>query len=126
MDATAQSGGARVASPYGAYRDILGYDPFSRFFSHVDPGIEVFRTETGFTVEIPVAGFRPEEIDVTVKDDIVTVSGKSERRAFTRSLQLPDDVDTNTTEARVENGLLSLALKRHPEAQPRKIQIQHN
>jgi HSP20 family protein len=105
---------------------VFGYDPFSRFFSTMDPAIEVFRTEQGFTVEIPVAGFKPGEIDVTVKEDIVTVSGKSERRAFTRSLQLPDDVDPNSINAKVENGLLTLELGRHPEAQPRKIEIQHN
>jgi HSP20 family protein len=116
----------RNASPYAAYRDLLGYDPFSRFFSAMDPTIEVFRTENGFTVEIPVAGFKPGEIDVTVKDDVVTVSGKSERRAFTRSLQLPDDVDPNSIQANAENGLLTLELSRHPEAQPRKIEIKHN
>jgi HSP20 family molecular chaperone IbpA len=58
-----------------------------------------------------------------VKENILTVSGKSERRAFTRSLQLPDDVDPESIEADVTDGLLSLALKRHPQAQPRRIEI---
>jgi HSP20 family molecular chaperone IbpA len=118
--------GARAASPYGAFRDLIGYDPFSRFFSTLDPAIEVFRTDEGYDVEIPVAGFKPGEIDITVKEDVLTVSGKTERRAFTRALQLPDDIDQSTIEAKVEDGMLSLKLKRRPETQPRKIEIKHN
>lgn len=119
---------ATTAATYAPWRDVLGYDPFRRFFSNLDPEIDVVRNENGFDVEIPVAGYTPEEIDVTVKDDVLTVAGKSERRAFTRALKLPDDVDTASIEAKVENGLLSLRLTRHPEAQPRKIPIRasHN
>jgi HSP20 family molecular chaperone IbpA len=117
-------GGAVTYSPL---REMLGYDPFRRFFSNVDPQIDVIRTENGFDVEIPVPGFKTDEIEIVVKENILTVTGKSERRAFTRSLKLPDDVNTQAIEASVENGLLLLNLARHPEAQPRKIQIKaHN
>jgi len=81
------------------------------------------RTEIGFDVEIPVAGYTPDQIDVTVRDDILTVAGKSERRAFTRALKLPEDVDGGAIEASVANGMLSLRLARYPETQPRKIAI---
>jgi HSP20 family molecular chaperone IbpA len=113
-------GGAVAYSPW---REMLGYDPFRRFFSNLDPEIDVVRTESGFEVEIPVAGFKPEDVEIVVKDDILTVSGKNDRRAFTRSLKLPEDIDTQNVDAAVEHGLLSLRLQRHPEAQPRKIEI---
>jgi HSP20 family protein len=118
-------GGAVAYSPW---REMLGYDPFRRFFSNLDPEIDVVRTESGFDVEIPVAGFKADDIEIVVKDDILTVSGKNDRRAFTRSLKLPDDIDTENVDAGVENGLLALKLRRHPEAQPRKITIKtsHN
>lgn len=112
-----------AAVPYSPLRDMLGYDPFRRFFSNVDPLIDVIRTAEGFDVEIPVPGFKNEQLEIVVKENILTVTGKSERRAFTRSLKLPDDVDTSAIEASVENGLLQLTLKRFPEAQPRKIEI---
>jgi HSP20 family molecular chaperone IbpA len=115
---------AAGALTYSPLREMLGYDPFRRFFSNVDPQIDVIRTDAGFDVEIPVPGFRTDQIEIVVKENILTVTGKSERRAFTRSLKLPEDVDTQTIEASVENGLLSLSLKRHPEAQPRRIEIQ--
>ena len=108
---------------YSPVRDLLGYDPFRRFFSSVDPGIEVVRTEGGFEVEIPVAGFTAEQIEIVMKDDILTLTGKSERRSFTRSLQLPDEIDPQTVEAAVANGLLTLSLKRHPSVEPRRIEI---
>jgi len=114
---------AAGALTYSPLREMLGYDPFRRFFSNVDPQIDVIRTDAGFDVEIPVPGFRTDQIEIVVKENILTVTGKSDRRAFTRSLKLPEDVDTQTIEASVENGLLSLSLKRHPEAQPRRIEI---
>ena len=114
------AGGAVTYSPL---REMLGYDPFRRFFSNVDPQIDVIRTESGFDVEIPVAGFKTDQIDLVVKESVLTVTGKSERRAFTRSLKLPDEIDTESIEASVENGLLTLALKRHIDAEPRRIEI---
>jgi HSP20 family molecular chaperone IbpA len=116
-----EGGGGAVT--YSPLREMLGYDPFRRFFSNVDPQIDVLRTDNGFDVEIPVPGFKTNEIEIVVKENVLTVTGKSERRAFTRSLKLPDDVDTQNIEASVENGLLLLNLSRHPEAQPRKIEI---
>jgi HSP20 family protein len=115
------SNGAAVA--YSPLREMLGYDPFRRFFSNVDPQIDVIRTDTGFEVEIPVPGFKTEQIELIVKENVLTLTAKSDRRAFTRSLKLPDDVDAQNIEASVDNGLLTLALKRHPDAQPRRIEI---
>ena len=114
------AGGAVTYSPL---REMLGYDPFRRFFSNVDPQIDVIRTDTGFEVEIPVPGFKTDQIEIVVKENVLTLTGKSERRAFTRSLKLPDDVDTQNIEATVDNGMLTLVLKRHPDAQPRRIEI---
>jgi HSP20 family molecular chaperone IbpA len=112
--------GGAVAVPL---REMLGYDPFRRFLPNVDPEMEVVRTENGWDVEIPVPGYRPEQIDIVVKDDVLTVSGKSEKRAFTRSLRLPQEVDAENIEATVEYGMLALGLKRHPAAEPRKIEV---
>jgi HSP20 family molecular chaperone IbpA len=111
------------AVPYSPLREMLGYDPFRRFFSNVDPQIDVIRTDSGFEVEIPVPGFKIEQIELVVKENILTLTAKSERRAFTRSLQLPDDVDAQKIQASVADGLLTLVLHREPDAQPRRIEI---
>ena len=108
--------------------DLLGWDPFRNFYSGVGQagGIEVARAENGYSVEIPVAGFRPEEIDVTLEDDVLTVSGKSEKRQFKRSLLLPEEIDGDNIQAKVEHGMLTIALNVHPKAQPKKIAVNYN
>jgi HSP20 family protein len=120
---TFESTSAGGAVPYSPLREMLGYDPFRRFFSNVDPQIDVIRTESGFEVEIPVPGFKNDDIEIVVKENVLTLTGKNERRAFTRSLKLPDDVDVSNIDALVDNGLLTLVLKRHPEAQPKRIEV---
>lgn len=86
-------------------------------------GVDVTRTEDGYDVEVPVPGFRPEDIEITYQDGVITVSGRSERRTFTRSLSVPDDIDEEHVEANVEHGILTLHLKQLPERQPRRISI---
>lgn len=113
-----------TASPLTVpFREMLGYDPFRRLLPNVEPEMEVVRNDNGWDVEIPVAGYRPDHIQIEVKDDVLTISAKSDKRAFTRSLRVPQEVDMQNIEATVEYGMLSLALTRHPEAEPRKIAI---
>ena len=105
--------------------DILGFDPFRNFYPGVAQyhGLDIAKNEQGYTVEIPVAGFRPEQIDVTLDQNVLTVSGKSEKRQFTRSLLLPEEIDPESIHANVEDGLLTLQLSFHPKAQPKKITV---
>jgi HSP20 family molecular chaperone IbpA len=114
-----RSASSRMAS-WTPIRDLLGFDPFAsmRGFEH-----DVTRTENGYEVEIPVPGFTPENVDVTFQDDVITVTAKSERRSFTRSFTVPEDVDPERIEARVKDGMLDLTLSRRPEAQPRRIPV---
>ncbi len=121
----ANTGGtAVVRSPLSEW---LGFDPFRNFVastSGLSTGVEITRTDTGFNVEIPVAGFKPEEIDVTLEDNVLTVTGKSEKRQFSRSLLLPEEINPEAITAKVEHGLLHLTLAVYPKVQPRKITVE--
>ncbi|HXF33951.1 MAG TPA: Hsp20/alpha crystallin family protein [Candidatus Acidoferrales bacterium] len=121
--ATRAQNGLQVRSPFG---DWLGWDPFRNFASspNLAPGIEVTRSETGYAVEVPVPGYKPDQIDVTLDEHVLTVAGKAEKRQFTRSLLLPEEIDAETIAARVEHGMLSLTLNFHPKAQPKKIAVE--
>ena len=126
IDTMNRNGRTIVARPFG---DLLGWDPFRNFATGAASfaGIEVTRSEQGgFTVDVPVAGYKPEQIDVTLEDGVLTVTGKSERRQFTRSLLLPEEIDGENVGAHVEHGLLTLTLNIHPKAQPKKIAITSN
>jgi HSP20 family protein len=128
-DAGAGSQMAQRRQTGGLFADLLGFDPLR---SLVPPlanvasalGVDISRTQDGYVVEIPVPGFTPDQIEVTVQDDTLMVSGKSDRRSFTRQLILPEEIDPDQISAVVENGLLTLRLPRRPESQPRRIAVQ--
>lgn len=105
------------------FGDLLGFDPFRMVPASPGWGFEITKAETGYTVELPVPGYRPEDIEVTVEDRVLTIIGKAERRQFTRTLVLPDEIDTEQVGAVVENGMLTLDLRLHAKAQPRKIPV---
>jgi molecular chaperone IbpA len=102
------------------------------------PPYNIERTdENAYRIEIAVAGFRPEELNVEVKENLLTVQGRKAanedgrrflhrglaERNFERRFQLADYVVV--TDASLDNGLLSISLKRElPEAlKPRRIEI---
>jgi HSP20 family molecular chaperone IbpA len=105
---------------------LLDWDPFRSLM----PGnllnmygMEVARSDDGYDVEVPVPGFRPEDIDISYQDGAITVTGRNERRSFTRSLSIPDDIDEERIEASCEHGVLTLHLHQLPQRQPRRISI---
>lgn len=95
--------------------------------------------DDSYKIEIAVAGFREDELDITVKDYTLTVTGEQNRdekeegptylhkgisaRNFTRTFTLGEHV--KVTNAVVENGLLAISLEREvpEEAKPKKIAI---
>ncbi|HYW53840.1 MAG TPA: Hsp20/alpha crystallin family protein [Dongiaceae bacterium] len=111
----------------GLVSDLFGFDPLRAFMGNPQQSYnfsgDVQKTEDGWNVEIPVPGYKPDQIDVTVEDRVLTVTGKTERRSFQRSILLPEDVDAEAIDAKVEHGMLTLALRLHPKAQPRKIEV---
>jgi len=109
--------------PWTPFRDLLGFDPFQSLRSGWAFEYDVRRSEAGYEVEVPVAGYKPEDIDVTFQDGVVAVNGKGERRSFSRSFTVPEDVDPDAIEAHVNHGMLVLTLARRPEAQPKRIAV---
>jgi HSP20 family molecular chaperone IbpA len=106
------------------FGDVLGFDPFRGFpAGNAGYGFEIARAENGYRIELPVPGFRPDQIDVTIEDRVLTIVGKSEKRNFTRTVVIPEEIDADNIGANVENGLLALELHVHPKAQPRKIVV---
>ena len=127
------------------YRSVVGFDRLASLLetASVDaaagyPPYNIERTdENAYRVEIAVAGFRPEELNIEVKENLLTVQGRKAanddqrkflhrglaERNFERRFQLADYVVV--TEAKLADGLLSISLKRElPEAlKPRRIEI---
>ena len=127
------------------YRSVVGFDRLAQLLetASVDqatgyPPYNIERTdENAYRIEIAVAGFRADELNIEVKENLLTVQGRkaandAERRFlhrglaerdFERRFQLADYVIV--ADARLADGLLSIALRRElPEAlKPRRIKI---
>jgi HSP20 family protein len=103
------------------------------------PALNVWTNEEGLNVTAEVPGVKPEEIEISVVGDTLTLSGtrkaeeldesvryhRQERGYgdFTRSLQLPFQVDVDKVEATFRNGVLMVAMPRAEEDKPRKIAV---
>ena len=127
------------------YRSVVGFDRLADLLDTAAadsaagyPPYNIERTdENAYRVEIAVAGFRPDELDIEVKENLLTVTGRKTandgqrtflhrglaERNFERRFQLADYVVV--TDANLADGLLSISLKRElPEAlKPRRIEI---
>lgn len=127
MSALVRNGRGAVADrqgvPWSPLQGLFGLDPFQSGLRNWDFGFEVTRTETGYEVEVPVPGFNSSNVEMTLKDGIVSVNGRNERHTFSRSFTVPEDVDPEKIEATVADGMLTIRLERRPEAQPKRITI---
>lgn len=127
------------------YRSVVGFDRLADLLDSATteaatgyPPYNIERTgENAYRIEIAVAGFKPEDLNIEVKENLLTVQGRKPandetkrylhrglaERNFERRFQLADYVVV--TDADLSDGLLSIALKRElPEAlKPRRIEI---
>ena len=127
------------------YRSVVGFDRLADLLDAAStetasgyPPYNIERTgENSYRIEIAVAGFKSKDLNIEIKENLLTVKGrKSEtddarrylhrglaERNFERRFQLADYVIV--TDAQLADGLLSLSLKRElPEAlKPRRIEI---
>ena len=128
MSALVQNGRGKVADrpagiAWSPLQGLFGMDPFQSPFRSWDFGFEVTRTESGYEVEVPIPGFNSSSIEMTLKDGIVSVNGRTDRRTFSRSFSVPEDVDPEKINASIADGMLTITLERRPEAQPKRITI---
>jgi molecular chaperone IbpA len=126
------------------YRSVVGFDRLASLLEAATteaasgyPPYNIERTdENAYRVEIAVAGFKPEELNIEVKENLLTVQGRKAAnddrrylhrglaaRNFERRFQLADYVVV--TDASLADGLLAISLERQlPEAlKPRRIEI---
>lgn len=101
--------------------------------------MDVSETEDAYEIDASVPGIKPEDIDVTLDNNVLTIRGQTkaereekgktyhvrERRmgSFARSITLPSTVSADRIDARYEDGVLKLRLPKAEEARPKRIEI---
>jgi HSP20 family protein len=109
------------------------------FGGRLVPSADLCETATSVEVRMDLPGLKPEEIDIQLANNVLTVSGERkaekeekgqtfhrvERRrgAFSRSLTLPSAVVEDKVEAQYRDGVLTITLQKTDEAKSRKIKV---
>jgi HSP20 family protein len=101
--------------------------------------IDLYETQDDVMIEMAAPGYRPEDINISIEGDTVTVRGESlsslesreksyyrrERRAgsFRRAVRVPVAVKAEMAEASFDNGIIRLRLPKAEEAKPHRVPI---
>lgn len=103
------------------------------------PAVDMYQEKDHLVVEMPLPNIEADKVDISVENDVLTVSGRTERKtetkredyyrkeiregSFSRSLILPMAVKGEEAEAVYENGALRITLPKKEEAKPKRIAI---
>ena len=104
------------------------------------PAVDIKENQNELTFDVEIPGINPENVEITADNGVLTIRGErtSERKeddesryhiversygSFTRSFQLPQNIDESKIEATCNNGILSVHVPKAALPQPKKIQI---
>lgn len=105
------------------------------------PAIDVIENADGFIIKAALPGWKPENVDITIENGVLTLSGEvkeeTERNdeaskyhvreicqnSFTRRVSLPAEVEADKAKAEFENGVLTLNLPKAEVVKPKQIKI---
>jgi len=111
----------------------------SEEFGPASLSLDVYETDGSYVVKAAVPGVDPEQLEISVDDDILSIKGSFEHKdesreenylrrelrsgSFERTLRLPPTVDAEHADAEFERGMLKLTLPKKEEAKARSIKI---
>ena len=129
-------------------RRLSLYNDFDRMVNSVfndsavktngSPAVDIREEKDSYLLEAEVPGLTEKDIDIQVKENLLTLSSRVEENKdakngyllrerkpvqFKRSFILPKDVDQEKIEARYSSGVLALSLPKKPEAKPKTIDV---
>jgi len=103
------------------------------------PAMDLLETEDHLVLRGDLPGLTEDDIDIEIKDNVLTVSGErnaeGEERSegyyrverafgsFSRSLTLPQGVDVGQVEANFDKGVLEVRIPKPADAKPTRVQI---
>jgi HSP20 family protein len=101
--------------------------------------IDVYQTNDDIVIKSTIAGVKPENLDVNINNDMVTIRGERQQDEeisadsyyyqecywgpFSRSVILPVEIIADKAEATMKNGILTLRLPKADTTKTRKIQV---
>ncbi len=110
----------------------------SEWVNRYNQQLDLYETANGYDLHFPIAGAKPDDIDVTVQNNVVTIGWETTTQIPANAKQLvngiqhgkyqeqsplPSELDANATGANYENGMLYLPLAKAPQATTKKIKV---
>ena len=98
--------------------------------------MNLYETNDNYILQVPVPGVKPDQLSITVRENVVTIQGSTEIPApegarpiymgtgpsqIREQIQLPGDVNADQAVATYDNGVLTLTLPKAPSARERAI-----
>jgi len=126
------------------FRDSMDQVFNDRFFRGFDMGtrtpvlpIDAYSTDDAIVLVADVPGLKPEELNITMEGDTLTIKGELKPAAeprnyllrerlvgkFERTLTVNTPIDVNKVDARFENGVLTLTLPKAEAVKPKQITV---
>ena len=134
--------------PFRMMREMLRWDPFremapasARAFAERDwiPAFEVRENKDAYVFKADLPGIKPEDLEVSLTGNRLAIAGKREHEkeakndtfytyersygTFSRAFTLPDGIDPAHVKSELKDGVLTIAVPKKPEAQPKRIPI---
>lgn len=104
------------------------------------PAIDLYEDKDNVVVEATLAGIDPDNVDISIENDVLTIRGESEKKSevddknyyrkeirrgsFYRSVPLPARVDGDKATAVAESGVLRISIPKASEIKPKTIKIE--
>jgi len=100
--------------------------------------IDVYQTETELVIQSAIAGVKPEDLDISMERDIITIKGSRQKPfeengnyftqecywgLFSREVILPVEVDPGRAEAAMKDGILTIRIPKFLREKQRRIKV---
>ncbi len=111
----------------------------AQLFTGWTPALDLYQTNDDVVAVVELPGMRKEDIDLSMQDGILTISGERKEEAaangektarterfvgkFRRSISLPTRVDANKVNATYKDGILTVTMPKAEEVKPKQIQV---
>jgi HSP20 family protein len=109
-----------------------------QLFTGWSPALDLYESGDHFVAVVELPGMRKEDIDISLHDGALTISGERKRESnngetaqrteryvgtFRRSITLPTRVDAGKVSATYQDGILKVTLPKAEEAKPKQIKV---
>lgn len=138
----------RGLEPFSLMRDLWGWDPFAEMSTGAPatstflPTFDVKETKDAYVFKADLPGIQEKDLDISLTADRLAISGSREEEkreesetfyayergygSFSRSFSLPEGVDVEAADAKMENGVLTIAVPKKAASKPRKLSVSGN